>query len=125
MSKIIITIEVTGEDEEEVDQFVLESAIHRCLDRYDLDDTIVEVREHPGHETNVGFFTRVSETAPRGGALTQCFALDAIGKHADRVAATSDEDLAALFADNAFISWQAWKAAALDWVEAFKTRNQH
>jgi len=120
MTKLTITLEV---DDDKIDVWELNDEIHEFFSRKRA-VTSVKIDENCGGETNVEFFARVSETAPRGGVSTQCFALDAIGKHADRVAATPDEDLAALFAENAFISWQAWKAAALDWVEAFKLRSQ-
>lgn len=61
--------------------------------------------------TNVEFVTHMMEYSDFG-ALAQMFIVDAITKHADRIAEMSLSDLKAAFGENGLISAQAWHGVA-------------
>ena len=83
-----------------------------------------EVEESCG-ESNVEFFRRVSEDdCHQGGALTQCFALDAVAKQAEAVVEAGIEELTEQFGPHSFISPALWLNAAKDWKEAFDKRKR-
>lgn len=56
--------------------------------------------------------------------MAQLFILDAIEKHAVRIATTPLHEVQAAFGENPFISPEAWHAAATEIAEAFAQRQK-
>lgn len=77
----------------------------------------------PKRLTNTAFVTRLMDYS-RNGAMAQLFILDAIQKHADRVAAIPLDELRRSFGDNAFISPEAWHSTAAEIAAAFAAREK-
>lgn len=63
------------------------------------------------HMTNVEAVTELMEFS-RYGALAQMFVIDALTKHAERVAAMTDEQVAKLDAESGMVNMTAWRGVA-------------
>ena len=68
------------------------------------------------NETNVQRIKRIMENA-ESGPLMQCFVIDALAQHADRVRAEFEEN--PHWMDGNFINPEAWKACALEVCKEF------
>lgn len=62
-------------------------------------------------QTNTAFVKQLMEHSEHG-ALAQIFIIDAITKHAQRIAETPIEKLRTAFGDASFISADVWQAVA-------------
>ena len=124
--KLIITVDVDDAlDFEEIEELREDifNDIHSRGGDFVSNVEISEEEEKLGsHETNAEFLARVTDEAPKGGAFTGPFAIDAISKHANKIAAMTEEEGNAAFGEQSFVSFTAWQLAAFDWKDAIDNR---
>lgn len=75
----------------------------------------------PVRTSNTEFMAELMDFS-RTGAMAQLFIMDAVQKHAERVASTPIADLRTAFGSHGLISPEAWQAAAAEIAEAFADR---